>query len=132
MRAKQTSLVINQGEWYRLFSPMVMHTGLIHYFFDMTAIWFIRKAAEQCHGFVAATILFIIPTVDGTIPSTIFLPEYIRVGTSGRIFGLICACIACICINWQLLFSCHVNASDTGVRFRHLNVLLWILKLKLT
>lgn len=127
MGAKQTSLIVNQGEWYRLFSPMVLHAGLIHYFLNMTALWFIGKAVEQCHGFAAAAILFIIPAVGGTILSAIFLPEYISVGASGGIFGLIGACIADICINWSLLFGKHVNASDEGVRFRHLKVLLWLL-----
>lgn len=127
MGAKQTSLIVNQGEWYRLFSPMVLHAGLIHYFLNMTALWFIGKAVEQCHGFAAAAILFIIPAVGGTILSAIFLPEYISVGASGGIFGLIGACVADIFINWSLLFSKHVNASDEGVRFRHLKVLLWLL-----
>ncbi|KAL9179853.1 hypothetical protein ACHAXT_007823 [Thalassiosira profunda] len=127
MGAKQTSLIVNQGEWYRLFSPMVLHAGLIHYFLNMTALWFIGKAVEQCHGFAAASILFIIPAVGGTILSAIFLPEYISVGASGGIFGLIGACVADICINWSLLFSKQVNASDKGIRFRHLKVLLWLL-----
>ena len=122
MGAKQTSLIVNQNEWYRLFSPMVLHAGLIHYFLNMTALWFIGKAVEQCHGFAAAAILFIIPAVGGTILSAIFLPEYISVGASGGIFGLIGACIADICINWSLLFSKHVNTSDEGARFRHLKV----------
>ncbi|KAL7517394.1 hypothetical protein ACHAWX_002319 [Stephanocyclus meneghinianus] len=127
MGAKQTSLIVNRGEWYRLFSPMVLHAGLIHYFLNMTALWFIGKAVEQCHGFAAAAIIFIIPAVGGTIMSAIFLPEYISVGASGGIFGLIGACIADICINWSLLFSKHVNSSDEGTRFRHMKVLMWLL-----
>jgi len=82
---------------------------------------------EQCHGFAAAAILFIIPAVGGTILSAIFLPEYISVGASGGIFGLIGACIADICINWSLLFSKQVNTSDEGARFRHLKVRLILL-----
>jgi len=82
---------------------------------------------EQCHGFAAAAILFIIPAVGGTILSAIFLPEYISVGASGGIFGLIGACIADICINWSLLFSKQVNTSDEGARFRHLKVRLIVL-----
>jgi len=127
MGAKQTSLIVNRGEWYRLFSPMVLHAGLIHYFLNMMALMFIGKAVEQCHGFTAAAILFIIPAVGGTIMSAIFLPEYISVGASGGIFGLIGACVADICINWSLLFSKHVNSNDEGTRFRHMKVLLWLL-----
>lgn len=127
MGAKQTTLIVEYGEWFRLFSPMVLHAGLIHYFLNMTALWFIGRAVEQCHGFAAAVILFIIPAVGGTILSAIFLSEYISVGASGGIFGLIGACIADICMNWSLLFSKHVNASDEGIRFRHMKVLLWLL-----
>jgi hypothetical protein len=85
-------------------------------------LWFIGRAVEQCHGTAAAVILFVIPAVGGTILSAIFLSEYITVGASGGIFGLIGACIADICMNWSLLFSKHVNASDEGVRFRHMKV----------
>ncbi|KAL7469309.1 hypothetical protein ACHAXS_009575 [Conticribra weissflogii] len=127
MGAKQTSLIVNLGEWYRLFSPMVLHAGLIHYFLNMMALWFIGKAVEQCHGFAAVVICFVIPAVGGTLMSAIFLPEYISVGASGGIFGLIGACLADICINWSLLFSKHANESDEGTRFRHLKVLLWLL-----
>lgn len=88
----------------------------------MMALLFIGKAVEQCHGFTAAAIIFIIPAVGGTIMSAIFLPEYISVGASGGIFGLIGACIADICINWSLLFSKHVNSNDEGTRFRHMKV----------
>ena len=127
MGAKQTSLIVNQGEVYRLFSPMVLHAGLIHYLLNMMALWFIGKAVEQCHGFAAAAILFIIPAVGGTILSALFLPEYISVGASGGIFGLIGACVADILINWRLLFSKHVNNTKDGTRFRHIKVLMYLL-----
>jgi membrane associated rhomboid family serine protease len=35
---------------------MVLHAGLIHYFLNMTALWFIGQAIEQCHGTLAAII----------------------------------------------------------------------------
>ena len=72
MGVTQTSLIINQGGWYRLFSPIVLYAGLIHYFLNMMALWFIGKAVEQCHSFNTTTILFIIPMMDGTILGAIF------------------------------------------------------------
>ena len=125
--AKYTPNIIDDGQWYRLFTPMALHAGLIHYLLNMLALWFIGCAVEQSHGFVAAAIIFIIPATGGTILSAIFLPEYISVGASGGIFGLIGACVADIAINWNLLFSHKVNETDDGTRLRHIKVLLWLL-----
>eukprot|EP00586_Coscinodiscus_wailesii_P004917 CAMPEP_0172487168 /NCGR_PEP_ID=MMETSP1066-20121228/16114_1 /TAXON_ID=671091 /ORGANISM="Coscinodiscus wailesii, Strain CCMP2513" /LENGTH=575 /DNA_ID=CAMNT_0013253599 /DNA_START=196 /DNA_END=1923 /DNA_ORIENTATION=- len=127
MGAKKTDLIVIEGEWYRLFTPMFLHAGAIHYILNMLALWFIGSAVEQCHGFVAATILFVIPAVGGTILSAIFLPEYISVGASGGIFGLIGACIADIAMNWSLLFSRQLNSDDSGRTLRHVRILVFLL-----
>lgn len=127
MGAKRTILIVEDGEWYRLFSPMILHAGVIHYALNMLALWFIGSAVELNHGFMAAAILFVIPATGGNILSAIFLPEFITVGASGGIFGLIGACIADICINWNLLFSKQVNSGRDGTRLRHVRVLLWLL-----
>lgn len=126
MGAKQTTLIVVGGEWYRLFSPMVLHAGLIHYLLNMLALWFIGSAVEQAHGYLSAFIIFFISAVGGNILSAIFLPEYISVGASGGIFGLIGACVADIAINWRLLFSKEVNKNDSGTRLRHFKVLMWL------
>ena len=126
MGAKLTTLIVVGGEWYRLFSPMVLHAGLIHYLLNMLALWFIGSAVEQAHGYLSAFIIFFISAVGGNILSAIFLPEYISVGASGGIFGLIGACVADIAINWRLLFSKEVNKNDSGTRLRHLKVLMWL------
>uniref|UniRef100_A0A6V2QST7 rhomboid protease n=2 Tax=Ditylum brightwellii TaxID=49249 RepID=A0A6V2QST7_9STRA len=127
MGAKVSRLIVIQGEWFRLFSPMILHAGLIHYLLNMLALWFIGSAVEQNHGFVAAAIIFIIPAAGGTIFSAIFLPEYISVGASGGIFGLIGACFADIVINWRLLFSKQVNSDDSGTTCRHIIVVVWLI-----
>jgi len=124
--AKETFLIVNKNEWWRLISPMVLHAGIIHYFVNMLALWFIGSAIEHSHGFFAAATLFIIPAIGGTILSAIFLPAYISVGASGGIFGLIGACIADIFSNWKLLFSKDVNDSDVKSRFRNIMVLIWL------
>jgi membrane associated rhomboid family serine protease len=125
--AKQTSLIVQENEWFRLFSPMVLHAGIIHFVLNMVALWFIGYAVEMNHGFFAIAILFIVPAIGGTLLSALFLPEYISVGASGGIFGLIGACIADITTNWNLLFSKEVNISNDGQRFRNVKVLVWLL-----
>ena len=125
--AKKTSLIVQYNEWYRLFTPMVLHAGIIHFVLNMLAMWFIGYAVEMNHGFFAIAILFIIPAIGGTLLSALFLPEYISVGASGGIFGLIGGCIADISLNWNLLFSKEVNISNDGQRFRNVKVLVWLL-----
>lgn len=122
--AKETYLIVNENEAWRLVSPMVLHAGLIHYFLNMLALWFIGSAVEQSHGFIPAMILFILPAIGGTVLSAIFLPEYISVGASGGIFGLIGACLSDIVMNWNLIFSDFVN--EGGSKKRHAMVLLFL------
>jgi membrane associated rhomboid family serine protease len=125
--AKQTSLIVQEKEWWRLVTPMVLHAGIIHFVLNMLAMWFIGYAVEMNHGFMAIAILFIVPAIGGTLLSALFLPEYISVGASGGIFGLIGGCIADIVTNWNLLFSKEVHISNDGQRFRNVKVLVWLL-----
>lgn len=43
MGAKDTALIVNQHQWYRLVTPMFLHAGVIHYLLNMLALWFIGK-----------------------------------------------------------------------------------------
>lgn len=120
--AKDSYLIVVQQEVWRLVSPMVLHAGLIHYFLNMFALFFVGKAVEQIHGFFPAVVQFVVPAIGGIILSAIFLPEYITVGASGGIFGLIGACISDIIMNWGLLFNEFVN--ERGARLSHAKVLI--------
>ena len=124
MGAKDSYLIVNDDESWRLISSIFLHAGLVHYFLNTLAVWFLGKAIETSHGALAASILFVIPAIGGTILSAIFLPEYITVGASGGIFGLIGACLADICMNWKLLFSDFVT--ENGGRYRHAAVVVFL------
>jgi len=122
--AKQTSLMIVEGDWWRLFTPMFLHAGLIHYLLNMLALWFVGSAIEQSHGFINTAIAFIIAGVGGTVLSALFLPQYISVGASGGIFGFIGMCIGDIAVNWRLVFiRTHDNENNYC---RHIMVIVWL------
>lgn len=125
MGAKDTYLIVNEQETWRLISSITLHAGIIHYFINMLALWFVGTAIEMNHGSVATMIVFIIPAVGGTILSAIFLPQYITVGASGGIFGLIGACLSDIIVNWKLLFSDHVT--ENGRKHNHIMVIVFLL-----
>lgn len=122
--ARSTDLIVNEGQWYRLLSPILLHAGLIHYCLNMAAMYYIGGAVEGSHGHASAAVLFLVPAVGGNILSAICLPQYISVGASGGIFGLIGGCVADISINWNLLFLKSMN--DKAERWRHMTVLFWL------
>lgn len=124
MGAKDSYLIVHGGEAWRLGSSILLHAGLVHYFINMLALWFVGSAIEISHGFVSATFLFVLPAIGGNMLSAIFLPDYVTVGSSGGIFGLIGACLADITMNWKLLF-CNVVNKD-GRKMKHAMVVVFL------
>jgi len=122
--ARDTELIVNEGQWFRLFSPLVLHAGIIHYLINMLALWFIGKAVEQSHGIANTIVLFMVPGVGANVLSAIFLPEYISVGASGAIFGLIGACVADLGVNWKILFIQNGEETEKEVWRRNVAALI--------
>lgn len=125
MGAKDSYLIVSENEVWRVISSAILHAGLIHYVINCLALWFVGKAIETTHGTVATAVIFIISAIGGTLLSAIFLPEYITVGASGGIFGLIGACLADIMMNWKHLFSDFVT--ENGRRNNHLLVVAFLI-----
>lgn len=123
--ARDTAKIVEEGQWWRLFTPLVLHAGIIHYFVNMAALFFIGGAVEQSHGMFSAFLIFLISGVGGNILSGIFLPQYISVGASGGIFGLIGACLADIMLNWNILFL-KSSQDDDKTRKRNMWAIFWI------
>jgi len=113
--ARVTPLIVEQGQWFRIISPLFLHAGIIHWGINMLALWFIGAAVERTHGILNTIILFFVPGIGGCILSAIFLPHYISVGASGGIFGLVGGCIADIALNWNLLFL-KTGANDKNTK----------------
>jgi membrane associated rhomboid family serine protease len=112
MGAKDSNLIVNEHQVWRLFSASVLHAGLVHYFVNMLALWFVGGAIETSHGWIASKVIFLSSSVGGTVLSAIFLPGFVTVGASGGIFGFIGACLADIIMNWKLLFSDFVTENS--------------------
>jgi membrane associated rhomboid family serine protease len=85
----------------------------------------VQPASHLITGTLATAIIFIISAIGGTLLSAIFLPEYITVGASGGIFGLIGACLSDIIMNWKHLFSDFVT--ENGRRNNHLLVVVFLI-----
>jgi len=116
--ALDTPKIVNDGQWWRLVSPVILHAGVVHWVINMVSLWFFGIAIEQSHGIGSTMLLFFVPAVGGNILSAIFLPQYISVGASGGIFGFIGGCLADITVNWNLLFLKDCGDEDNGAPWK--------------
>lgn len=83
------NILINDGQYYRLLTAAFLHGGIIHIFFNMSALNIIGKEVETVYGGKKFLIIYFISALGGNIFSYLFKPNSISVGASGAIFGLL-------------------------------------------
>lgn len=86
--ALQKQLVLNQKEYYRLFSSMFMHAGYIHLIFNLLALSIFGTRVERYMGSLHFALIFLLGGLLGNV-CTIALSSTVSVGASGGIFALI-------------------------------------------
>lgn len=79
---------IQQGEWWRLFTPMFIHIGLMHLVVNMVTVFYLGRMVESLFGHLRYTIVYLVSGIVGNIASFVFLPANISAGASTAIFGL--------------------------------------------
>lgn len=87
MGAKVNSL-ISSGEYYRLFSCMFLHAGVIHLAFNMYALVIIGPLVERVYGKKKYIFIYFFSGIAASVFSYVFSPQ-ISIGASGAIFGLL-------------------------------------------
>ena len=125
MGAKDSDLIVNHYQWWRLLATTFLHAGLIHYLMNCFAIYYVCRPVEQNHGSVAVALIFLLSSVGANVCSATFMPEYVTVGASGGIFGLIGCCLADIVLNRRVIFSDFVNKGKS--RRHHICIIITLL-----
>ena len=93
MGAAYTPLILENGEWYRLFAPMFLHIGVQHIIYNMLALFAAGQYVEQYFGKIRFIILYILSGIAGNLLS-LFSELYIThsfavsAGASGAISGV--------------------------------------------
>jgi len=85
----KVNVFINNGEYYRLFTAAFLHGGIIHIFFNMSALNIIGREVETVYGGKKFLAIYFASALGGNIFSYLFKPDSISVGASGAIFGLL-------------------------------------------
>ena len=81
--------LIATGEYWRLFTAMFLHAGLIHLFFNCFGLFIFGKLVEGVYGHIRFTAIYLLSGLSGGVLSYLFHPSAIAVGASGAIFGIL-------------------------------------------
>jgi membrane associated rhomboid family serine protease len=79
---------VASGEFYRLFTAMFMHYGIIHLLMNMWALWILGRTLETMFGPVRFLAVYLVCGIGGDVAAYIFQPGGLTAGASGAIFGL--------------------------------------------
>jgi membrane associated rhomboid family serine protease len=82
---------VANGEYYRLFTAMFMHYGLLHLLTNMWALWILGRALEAMLGPGRFLALYVVCGLGGSVASYVFQPDALSAGASTAIFGLFSA-----------------------------------------
>ncbi|NMB59873.1 MAG: rhomboid family intramembrane serine protease [Chloroflexi bacterium] len=84
----KSNKLILQGELWRLFTPVLLHGGLLHIFFNMYALFSIGREIELFYGHWRYLALYVVSAFAGNVFSFLFTAAP-SLGASTAIFGLI-------------------------------------------
>ena len=100
--AKNNVLILD-GEWWRLITPMFLHIGLTHLLFNTFALWSVGAAVERIYGSGRFLLIYLVSGIFGSIASFLFNTA-IAAGASGAIFGCLGALLYLAISNRKLFF----------------------------
>lgn len=82
--------LIAQGQYWRLFTPLLLHGSILHIGFNMYALWILGRDIERFYGRWRFLAIYIVSGFGGNVFSMIFTPAP-SLGASTAIFGLFAA-----------------------------------------
>ncbi len=90
------TLVLESGEWYRIFSATLLHGNVIHLAMNGFCLYLAGAMLENIVGRRWFFALFVVGGVCGSLMSLAVNPEsVVSVGASGAIMGLLAAALVC-------------------------------------
>jgi rhomboid protease GluP len=81
-------LATASGEWWRLFTSMFLHFGILHLALNMAALWDVGRMVERMFGNWTFLGVYLAAGVAGAIASLLWHPAVNSAGASGAIFGV--------------------------------------------
>ena len=79
------------SQLWRLVTPIFVHIGWEHFFFNMLTLYFVGQMAEQIWGHHKFLALYVLSGIVGNIFTLFFTPNVIAAGASTSLFGVFAA-----------------------------------------
>ena len=87
--------LIANGEYWRLFTAMFLHFGLMHLLFNGFGLLIFGQLVERVYGHLRFAIIYLVAGLAGSVASYLFINSIaIGAGASGAIFGVLGALTA--------------------------------------
>ena len=85
----QVSPLVEAGEWWRIFTPVLVHASLTHILFNMWALYALGPQIERGVGSMPFLALYVASAGMGGVAAQLLTPgNFTAVGASGAVFGL--------------------------------------------
>jgi len=92
--ANERSLVLGQGQWWRLVASMFLHIGFVHVLLNGWALFQLGPLVEAWLGSPRLLAIYFASGVAGSLASVLWRQVGLSAGASGAIFGILGALIA--------------------------------------
>ncbi|WP_071395751.1 rhomboid family intramembrane serine protease [Bacillus tuaregi] len=83
--AKANWLIL-EGDWWRLFTPIFLHIGILHLLMNTLALYYLGLTVERLFGNSRFLFIYLFAGISGSLASLLF-SQNISAGASGAIFG---------------------------------------------
>lgn len=98
--AKNAVNILDDGEWWRLITPIMLHAGVIHLLCNVAVQLETGAFFEREWGSGAWLVIYLVSAVGSSILSVIYMTDAVSVGSSGAVMGLFGAKLAEIICRW--------------------------------
>lgn len=113
------------GEFWRIFSSIFVHIGVIHIAMNMYVLWDIGNALERLYGTTKFVAIYLLAGIGGSVCSLFFNPAIISAGASGAVFGSFGALLAIYKGHEKSFNPEYIKAATRSVMFLLAFNLIW-------